>query len=116
MLRGVLDATMSRQFRQWSDAYEQAAARMAAELDSAPGYQQAGFLLFTRAHYAAAEGAFSSAVSIQPDDADGHYYLGQSLRQLGKLDRAEDAYREALRIDPGHGLARNALARIEGRS
>ena len=49
---------------------------------------------------------------MEPADTDGHYYLGQSLRELGEDSRAGDAYREALRLDPGHTGAQRALMQM----
>ena len=109
LLRGVLDAAIPRQFSGWADDFEKAAMRMATEIGSGLGYRQAGFLLFNRMRFEVAATAFRHAVSMEPADADGHFYLGQSLRQLGESTRAVDAYREALRLSPEHPGAQRAL-------
>jgi Flp pilus assembly protein TadD len=50
------------------------------------------------------------AVELAPDDPDAHNLLGVVHRALEDREAAEDAYRTALSIDPGHALARSNLA------
>jgi non-specific serine/threonine protein kinase len=51
------------------------------------------------------------ALSIDPDLADAHSWLGSALLTLGRVDEAIAAVKEAIRIDPGNGQAHQALAR-----
>ncbi len=41
-------------------------------------------------------------VRNHPRDADGHNLLGYTLRNLNRYDESLAAYKEALRLDPGH--------------
>jgi Flp pilus assembly protein TadD len=50
------------------------------------------------------------AVELAPDDADAHNLLGVIQRALENRASAEQAYRQALAIDPTHALARSNLA------
>ncbi len=44
----------------------------------------------------------SSYLSSAPEDAEGHYYLGVGLRQMGKSERANAEFAEALRLQPNN--------------
>ncbi len=43
---------------------------------------------------------FRQATELQPDYANGHLHLGNSLRAAGNLEGAMEAYRRALEADP----------------
>jgi tetratricopeptide (TPR) repeat protein len=51
------------------------------------------------------------ALSIDPDLADAHSWLGAALLSLGRTDEAIAAIREAVRLEPDNGQAHQALAR-----
>ena len=51
------------------------------------------------------------ALTIDPQLAEAHMYLGAALLNLGKTDEAIPEIREALRLEPDNGQARQALAR-----
>ena len=51
------------------------------------------------------------ALSIDPDLADAHTWLGAALLSLGRTDEAIVAIREAIRLEPDNGQAHQALAR-----
>ncbi|MVA56215.1 tetratricopeptide repeat-containing sulfotransferase family protein [Agrobacterium vitis] len=42
------------------------------------------------------------AVSAHPDDLTAHFYLGQALQGVGRMDEAKAAYRKVLDLDPTH--------------
>ena len=51
------------------------------------------------------------ALSIDPDLADAHTWLGAALLNLGRTDDAMAAMREAIRLEPDNGQSHQALAR-----
>jgi non-specific serine/threonine protein kinase len=51
------------------------------------------------------------ALSIDPELADAHVWLGTALLGLGDTDKAIAEIREALRLEPDNGQAHQALAR-----
>jgi serine/threonine protein kinase/Tfp pilus assembly protein PilF len=51
------------------------------------------------------------ALSIDPDLADAHTWLGAALLNLGRTDDAIAAMRDAIRLEPDNGQAHQALAR-----
>lgn len=55
---------------------------------------------------------FQAATKIKPNDARSHRGLGHTLVELERQDAAEEAYREAERIDPGHVETLNNLAHL----
>ncbi|MCF1482843.1 MULTISPECIES: tetratricopeptide repeat-containing sulfotransferase family protein [Rhizobium/Agrobacterium group] len=42
------------------------------------------------------------AVSAHPGDITAHFYLGQALQGVGRMDEAKAAYRKVLDLDPTH--------------
>ncbi|KAA3511773.1 tetratricopeptide repeat protein [Agrobacterium vitis] len=42
------------------------------------------------------------AVSVHPGDLTAHFYLGQALQGVGRMDEAKAAYRKVLDLDPTH--------------
>jgi predicted O-linked N-acetylglucosamine transferase (SPINDLY family) len=53
--------------------------------------------------------AFQKAAALMPGDADAHYYLGNVLKELGRLEDAAACYRKALKIRPVFAEAQNNL-------
>jgi len=53
---------------------------------------------------------FRAAVEGQAGGADAFYSLGVSLKRSGDVAAAIEAFQQALRVDPGHGQARQGLA------
>ena len=51
------------------------------------------------------------ALSIDPDLADAHTWLGAALLNLGRTDEAMAAMREAIKLEPDNGQSHQALAR-----
>jgi tetratricopeptide (TPR) repeat protein len=56
--------------------------------------------------------AFTELTEIDPSSAYGHFGLGQSLKQLGRIDEAGVHLRLAVALAPDSSLYRNALARL----
>ncbi len=59
-----------------------------------------------------AEQRFRELLEIDASNAYGHFGLGQSLKQLGRLDEARVHLRLAVAMAPDSSLYRNALARL----
>ena len=59
--------------------------------------------------FACARAAFTEAVQQKPDDAAYHYNLGLALGHLEQHDAAAASLREALRLRPDFGAAKDAL-------
>ena len=51
------------------------------------------------------------AISIDPDLADAHVWLGSALLNLGQVDEAIASIKEGLRLEPENGQAHQALGR-----
>jgi len=66
--------------------------------------------------YEGAEAVIAAALDTTPDAAELHYAMGQlRLKQSREAD-AEDALRQAIALDPGHGAAHRDLAGLLARS
>jgi len=64
--------------------------------------------------YAEAEAAVTALVARQPS-ADGFDLLGNIYEQQSKLDRAEDAYGQALKLNPGRHSSKARLGIVYGK-
>jgi tetratricopeptide (TPR) repeat protein len=53
----------------------------------------------------------SEAVGLNPDLAEAWYELANQQHQLGQISEAENAYKRALTLAPGHGPAKLGLGR-----
>ena len=63
--------------------------------------------------YAGRVSIWQSAIEAMPDNARAHVNLANALRNdLGELGRAEEHYRLALRLQPGHALAHTNLGSV----
>jgi tetratricopeptide (TPR) repeat protein len=60
--------------------------------------------------------AFQQVVKLDPDSADGHYFLGSCYLEKQDFSKAADQYREAIRLNPMHPSAEFGLARALQRS
>jgi lipoprotein NlpI len=56
--------------------------------------------------------AYTKALSIKPDFADGYYNMANAFQSQGKLDEAIEAYTKALSIKPDYAEAYSNLAVI----
>ncbi|HEY5998136.1 MAG TPA: tetratricopeptide repeat protein, partial [bacterium] len=65
--------------------------------------------LAARGREAEALAQFELLAAARPDFADVRYHLGLSLQRTGDARRAEQEYRAALSLDPGHHGAANNL-------
>ena len=61
-----------------------------------------------------AERHFRRAVSLDPQNAVLHYYLGRYYQSFDLNARALAEFKTALRIDPKHAKARSALVELKG--
>lgn len=61
--------------------------------------------------YAAAASLFEETVKLQPDNTMAWYQLGQTYDQLSQREKALDAWRKALEVDPKFSQALISLAR-----
>jgi len=62
-----------------------------------------------------AAAAYVRAIEVRPDYAEAWENLGHTYRELGDRERAIVAYREFLRLRPGHDRRMEYEAWIEGR-
>ena len=130
-------ALLARAHRRLGDAEKaRRAAKQAARLDGEPvlrdpfwngvveqavspmGYQRRAALADAMGRQTKAEALYRTLLEAHPEDADGHYNLGNLLARLGRTEEAAASYRRALEIAPDKTEARfnlgNTLLR-EGR-
>ncbi len=80
--------------------------RMAAPLGNL------GWICLTTGRPAQAADAYRRLVDLEPNNAEAHYLWGRALAETADTAGAERAWREALRIDPGHRGAAEALGQV----
>ncbi len=83
--------------------------RNAAFLDSM------GWLFFRQGRYQEAKQHLSDAIEIDDSVAEMHVHLGDVLSALGDRDKAREAYRAALRLDPANRTVERKLLLLERR-
>ncbi len=94
---------------QWALAEEQLRKAVAANPEHKHAWINFGMTLAQQQQYDQSLDAFAKVIS----PAQGHCNLAFVLTTQGKRDEAKQAYREALRLDPGLQLAQVALAKLE---
>ncbi len=77
-------------------------------------FQQAKNLLKS-GNFTGAEVIFRHLMNRYPADARLHYQLGNSLHGQNQLEAAIEAYQQAIRVNPNHGPAHQAIATIRAR-
>lgn len=102
------------------DEAEAAYARLAEQFPEEPGMRvMLGVCRKLKGDTDAALDHLNAAVELDEDFAEGHFHLGQTLIQLGRMQEAEPALKKAIVSNPNHVGARVALARLlhrDGRS
>ncbi|HEX9932473.1 MAG TPA: tetratricopeptide repeat protein, partial [Allosphingosinicella sp.] len=98
------------------------AAALAAALLAAPAVSQPTADLYGEGVAARHAGDPARAADLlarvaaaEPDNSDAHLQLGLALLALGRLDEAEAAFGETLRLAPDYSDARLGLARVAQR-
>ena len=76
------------------------------------GWKALGVALQQQGHNAEALAPLQKAVALLQGDAEAHYNLGNTLKDLDRSDEAEASYRRALQIRPGFADAHNNLGNI----
>ena len=62
--------------------------------------------------YADALFSGQKAIEISPEDAEAHYNFGNTLTELGRLDKAEASFTQSIALDPNFAEARNNLGNV----
>ena len=71
-----------------------------------------GLAYYESGDYTAATKEFQRAVADHPNNPDYIYNLASAVRKQGQIAKAEQFYRQALEIDPGHQPSYHGLARL----
>ena len=93
---------------------EEAAVELSAGLKSGDPRYNAGLARFLaeKSLYQLAIYHFSQALAASPDDASLYTEQAEAYVAVGRTQKAEDAFRNALRIEPGNGRARHGLGAL----
>lgn len=82
-----------------SEAYDQALALDPSQPDA---LKDKSFRLLMDGAFDQGLALIERAIAAAPDDLTGHFYHGQALQGLGRMQEAQQAYREVLARDPDH--------------
>ena len=66
------------------------------------GWKMLGVVLLRKGLYAKAVGACQTAIGLSPGDAEIHYNLGLTFKELGRSDEAEASYAQAIKLKPDY--------------
>jgi Flp pilus assembly protein TadD len=91
------------------DAYERA---LRLQPDSVPARNQLGRVLLALGRSGDAAERFARIVERAPSSAQARYNLAVALQRLGRLDEARAEVRQALRLQPEFGAARELSAQL----
>lgn len=95
-----LQVTQRRQ-----EAIEALRAALNLRPQSAETHFALGILYYTDHQFDQAVSAFQTAIALAPHNPQGHVNLGTALQAAGRLAEAEEAYREATRLQTDLGLS-----------
>ena len=73
------------------------------------GWKVMGALLEKTGRKSEALNANQKAVQLEPEDAEAHYNLGNTLMGLGRLEEAEASYKQTIALKSDYAEARNNL-------
>ncbi|MDQ8201961.1 tetratricopeptide repeat protein [Pelagicoccus sp. SDUM812003] len=73
------------------------------------GYKEKGLVLQLQKQHAEAVGLFRKAVELNDHDAELHFQLGRSLRELEDVEGAVSEFKRALELNPDYREAKEAL-------
>lgn len=71
-----------------------------------------GLMLYRGNQVREAAEMLEQALELNPEDAQGWFYLAQSRRVMRRHSEARQAYERCLELDPNHGRARRQLERL----
>ncbi len=91
------------------------AGRTARREGASQSFDDEAARAFLLKNYPSANAAARMAVTKNPEDAEGYYYLAASDNLLGHYKEAVDAAGRAIALDPRNRLARDARAWANGR-
>lgn len=75
-------------------------------------YREKAIALYDMGKYEDAITVLDKAVTVQTKFDEGYYWLGRCLEKTGKPAEAIEEYKNALRISPDYGEAKDALIRL----
>ena len=75
-----------------------------------------GIIALHEGNYDLALNLFDSALQIEPNDHDGHYYRARTLFEKNQFDDARKAAEQASKLKPENALVHSLLGRILGKS
>lgn len=93
---------------------ERQASSMRIDKKSARDIIYAGLHLLNQHDFSAAENLLRLAVRDYPDSIYAHYYLGQALSELHRIEAALASYQKALKIDGDNAMILRAIETLKG--
>ena len=93
----------------YSDAEEQAVSITEQFPKHLFAWKVLGAIFGQTGRKVAAANANQTAVALSPQDAEAHYNLGNTLKELGRFDETEASYTKAIALKPNHAEAHSNL-------
>ncbi len=115
----LLDGRIGRAMlllQRWQDAEASFRAALAQWPDIGTLHRGLAASLWQQKRFRESAEAALESVSLDYQDAEGHFLLGRALAQIGQLPRAAQAFEVCLKLDGAHRRARAWLAAVEKRA
>jgi tetratricopeptide (TPR) repeat protein len=97
----------------YDEARETYEELLKADPNNVLAYYNLGYLYLTEyLEFDTAAAYFDSALMVRPDYVEAIYNRGLAFEEMGAMDKAENAYRNALSVDPQFDPAAKGLSRI----
>ena len=112
-LKKLLDAYKAKQF----DLAEKSALSITKKHPKHPfAWRLLGALFNQAGRITESLNACQMAVQLEPNNAEAHNNLGNTLYKLDRLDEAESSYKESITLDPKNALALFNLGQTQDKS
>ncbi|MBI3893081.1 MAG: tetratricopeptide repeat protein [Candidatus Wallbacteria bacterium] len=112
-VRKELDARLTR----YDEGSQQTILEIQDMLDKNPNNESLldwlAFMMYTNEHFADSIHLYKRLLELNPDNATAHYYSANCYFKMGETEKAIQAWRRTMILNPQGKIGRKAAARID---